>query len=382
VTASRLTSRIFSVFAFLLGVAYSASNAHAFPEMVRHGYSNCTSCHSSPSGGGILNAYGRSTSQAVLSAYGQERESLPLYGVAPLPEAFQVQTFVRGIQTYSDTPQARSGDSQFMQADVSASAVVNQFTVVATGGIDPNYLSGKPTTENKFFSREHYVMVRPDSGALEGTSLRLGRFMMDYGIHEPDHTVSTRQGLGFGPYAESYNLEAGYQGERFSGAVTGIFGRPERSGLQSEQGIALTGAIHLAEKYKLGLSFFQGYSTGSSRQVTGPYGILGFTERFYLLSEWDWQFRHGANQTSAGNAGFVSFNRLGYEIIQGLHFYIQHQYDFSRLGEPTAHDHAFAPGILFYPRPHFEFQAQLGRDYNSALDQNETSGFIMGSFYL
>ncbi|MFL5815175.1 MAG: hypothetical protein ACJ763_16480 [Bdellovibrionia bacterium] len=368
--------------ALLLGASTLTSNAYAFPEMVRHGYSNCTACHSSPSGGGILNAYGRSTSQAVLSAYGQERESLPMYGVAPLPEAFQIQAFVRGIQVYQDTPQASSGDSQFMQADLSASAVVNQFTVVATGGLNPNTLSGKPTTDNKFFSREHYVMYRPDSGALENTSLRLGRFMMDYGIHEPDHTVSIRQGLGFGPYAESYNLEAGYQGERFSGAVTGVFGRPERTNLKSEQGLALTGAIHLAEKYKFGLSFFQGYSTGASRQVAGPYGILGFTERFYLLTEWDWQFRHGISQTNSGASGFVSFNRLGYELIQGLHFYIQHQNNFSHLGEPTAHDHSFAPGILFYPRPHFEFQAQLGREYNSALDQNETSGFLMGSFYL
>ncbi len=366
----------------LILAASPASNAYAFPEMVRHGYSNCTSCHASPSGGGILNAYGRSTSQAVLSAYGKEQESLPLYGIAPLPEAFQIQAFVRGIQTYQDTPQARSGDSQFMQADLEASAVMDQFTVVASGGLDPNSLSGKPATESKLLSREHYVMFRPANPALENTSLRLGKFMMDYGIHEPNHTVSTRQGLGWGPYAETYNLELGFQGERISGALTGVLGRPERRLVKSEQGLAMTGAYHLAEKYKLGLSFFQGYSTGSSRQVAGPYGILGFTERLYLLSEWDWQFRHGTSSTSSGNSGFVSFNRLGYEVIPGLHFYLEHQNDFSRLGDPRSLDHSFAPGILFYPRPHFEFQAQMGRDYNAVLDQSETSGFLMGSFYL
>jgi hypothetical protein len=366
---------------FLAGMAISTS-AHAFPEMVRHGYANCTSCHSSPDGGGILNAYGRSTSQAVLSMVGQEREALPLYGAVALPEAFQIQSFVRGIQTYQDTPQSRSGDSQFMQADLEASAVLQQFTVVASGGLDPNSISGKPTTNNKLLSREHYVMYRPADPSIENASIRLGKFMMDYGIHEPDHTVSTRQGLGFGPYSESYNLELGYQGERFSGALTGMFGRPERGQVKSEQGIALTGAMNLAERNKLGLSFFQGYTPGSSRQLAGPYGILGFTEHLYLLSEWDWQFRHGANQVTSGNTGFVSFNRLGYELIQGLHVYFEHQNDFSRLGDPTAHDHSFAPGILFYPRPHFEFQAQMGRDYNSALDQSETSGFLMGSFYL
>lgn len=379
---SRASALLSFIIVLFLGLGGASSNAFAFPEMVRHGYTNCTSCHTSPSGGGILNPYGRSTSQAVLSSYGQERESLPMFGVAPLPEAFQIQAFVRGIQTYQDTAQARSGDSQFMQADLEASAVVNQWTVVASGGLDPNYLSGKPTTDNKLFSREHYVMYRPKGETWENLSLRLGKFMMDYGIHEPDHTVSTRQGLGWGPYAESYNLEAGFQGERFSGAVTGVIGRAERPNLASEQGVALTGAYNLAEKYKFGMSFFQGYSTGSSRQLAGPYGILGFTERFYLLSEWDWQFRHGSTQTTSGNAGFVSFNRLGYEVIQGLHFYIEHQNNFSHLGDSTAHDYSWAPGILFYPRPHFEFQAQLGQDYNSAVDQNETSGFVMGSFYL
>jgi hypothetical protein len=361
---------------------FFATQAHAFPEMVRHGYSNCTACHASPSGGGILNAYGRSTSQAVLSAFGQERESLPLYGAVPLPEAFQIQAFIRGIQTYQDTPQARSGDSQFMQADLEASVTLEQFTVVASGGLDPNLLSGKPSNDRKVFSREHYVIYRPALTALENTSIRLGKFMMDYGIHEPDHTTSTRQGLGWGPYSESYNLELGYQGERISGALTGVFGRPERRLLKSEQGVALTCAYHLTDKYKIGLSFFQGYSSGSSRQVAGPYGILGFTERFYLLSEWDWQFRHGANQASSGSSGFVSFNRLGYELIQGLHVYFQHQNDFSRLGDSGSRDHSFAPGILFYPRPHFEFQAQLGRDYNASLDQSETAGFLMASFYL
>jgi hypothetical protein len=95
----------------------------------------------------------------------------------------------------------------------------------------------------------------------------------------------------------------------------------------------------------------------------------------------DWQFRHGQRATQ-GAAGWVSYNRLAYELAQGLQLYMMHQSDYSHLGEPTARDHTFGPGILFYPRPHFELQAQLGRDYNAALDQDETSGFLMGSFYL
>src|SRR5205085_7542172 len=42
----------------------SSTPALALPTMIRLGYPNCSSCHISPQGGGLLNAYGRGIDQA------------------------------------------------------------------------------------------------------------------------------------------------------------------------------------------------------------------------------------------------------------------------------------------------------------------------------
>ena len=59
--------------------------AQAFPEMIRLGYVNCTSCHVSPNGGGLLTDYGRSISSEALSTWAKPKEELPGHGFLPEP---------------------------------------------------------------------------------------------------------------------------------------------------------------------------------------------------------------------------------------------------------------------------------------------------------
>src|SRR5579872_5347575 len=94
-----------------------AQSAFAFPELVRHGYVNCTSCHVSPSGGGALTEYGRQLSADVLSMSSYEGEGGFLHGAAKLPEWLAVGGDVRAIQIYRSTPQATQWRFLFMQAD-------------------------------------------------------------------------------------------------------------------------------------------------------------------------------------------------------------------------------------------------------------------------
>src|SRR5215475_7723887 len=51
----------------LLGLSASPA-AHAYPFMIRHGYTQCSSCHTDPSGGTFLNEYGRAQSELLLSS--------------------------------------------------------------------------------------------------------------------------------------------------------------------------------------------------------------------------------------------------------------------------------------------------------------------------
>ena len=72
--------------------------------MVRFGYSNCITCHVSPSGGGVLNQYGRELSKEILSTWGAKGEQYFSYGIVKLPQSVNLQAFVRALQYRRDTP--------------------------------------------------------------------------------------------------------------------------------------------------------------------------------------------------------------------------------------------------------------------------------------
>src|SRR5665213_92015 len=79
--------------------------AMAFPEMIRHGYVNCTSCHVSPSGGGVLTQYGRQLSGDLLSMAATEKETPFLHGLVQTPEWLLGGGDFRAVEIYRNTPQ-------------------------------------------------------------------------------------------------------------------------------------------------------------------------------------------------------------------------------------------------------------------------------------
>jgi len=121
-------------FTFILVFMGHPLLSHAFPEMVRHGYSNCITCHVSPNGGGIVTPYGRALSQEILSAGGtKDWESKFAYGAVDLPKWLQLGGDVRVLQTHLDTPNIRLGKLILMQADFEAA--VNYSGVFVAGTI-------------------------------------------------------------------------------------------------------------------------------------------------------------------------------------------------------------------------------------------------------
>src|SRR5690242_17806457 len=90
-------------FIFLATTLFWSSMSLCFPEMVRHGYNNCITCHVSPSGGGVLNHYGRSLSLEVMSFSGSEGEE-QLLGFVKTPYWLNVGGDVRSVQYYTNTP--------------------------------------------------------------------------------------------------------------------------------------------------------------------------------------------------------------------------------------------------------------------------------------
>jgi len=331
-----------------LSLSTNSSLLLAYPEMSRHGYANCTACHVSSNGGGILTPYGRQLSQELLSTWGKEEESKFLYGAFHPPDWLNLGGDFRAVQTYLNSPKVEQGKFIFMQADLEAAVSLKKWQLVTTMGRQ------EPTTFNPaggtIFSRRHYVNYRPT----DQLSLRAGRFQTAFGINTADHMIVTKRGLRFDEGSETYNVEAAWLGDDIDTFVTAVFGRPDAPQLNLDKGVAIRSGVFLGERFKTGLSYFYGVNDLGKRHLIGPYGILGITPRFFVLLEID--FQNNRPQTGELQWGAVNYLRVNYEVFRGVHAYVTQELsklDFSNSKNTTE---AYGIGLQFFPRPHLEIQ--------------------------
>lgn len=329
---------------FLLAVgligALVPGRAEAFTEMIRHGYANCTSCHVSPTGGGALTEYGRSLSADLMSTWSKEHESDFAYSVVKLPDWLAMGGDVRGVSIYRNTPQVKSGRFLFMQADLEAAATYKQVTVDASFG----------TYTGPVQARRYYVNYRPS----DELSFRAGHFTQAFGLMDPEHTSATHRGVGFDEGGETFNLEAAWLGEHFTGYLTANLGDADDPARPDpEKGVSVRPAFSFADRYQVGMSYYYGTASGNKRHLVGPFAVLGFTPHFFLLSELDYQSR----VPDAGDTknGVATYNRLGYEPMQGLIFYLSQNLLKADFADANSFYNQYGIGTQFFPRPHFEF---------------------------
>ncbi len=360
-------NRSFFALAALVLAAGLSLESFAYPEMVRHGYVNCTSCHNSPNGGGIINGYGRVQSEEVLSTWSREGEGGVAHGYLPSIEPLSLGGQFRALQLVQENANARSGRFMLMQADFEAAFTWKAFEVVATAGFQD--ASGNP-----FVSRRHYLIFRPNPESR--WMFRFGRFQPAYGINVADHAIATKMGIGLGQGTESYNLEAAFLGEQCDFFATAVFGRP---GEDRDRGLTLRGSYNLSDKHKLGVSYYYGNHTNSTRHLVGPYAILGFSEHFFLLAEL--AFQAYTSPTAGATFGPASYARLDYEFVRGVHGYLTGEWSKTNAANPSKG--AFGIGAQFFPRPHFELRAEYNKRQDS-LTGNALSDYawFMAHYYL
>lgn len=321
--------------------------AFAYPEMIRNGYNNCAVCHYSQNGGGLINAYGRQLSREVLSTWGLEGEEQFLYGIVKPPEWLAAGGDFRFVQLHRDTDAGHDKKFIMMQADAEAAITYKKIFIDGTAGYEeknPRYAIGPG-----FVSRRHYINFQ----ATDELAIRGGKFLRDFGINTAEHTIATKRPLKFDESSETYNLEFTYLTESWSVSATGVFGLPNYAAVLPEKGAAAVASHYFNETYKVGGSYYYGTSSQGSRNLFGPWAILGFTPHFYLLSEFDFQ----QQLTPQHTFGSVNYQRLGYEVVQGLHLFITQEHQFLDWEHPNqSFSGAYGAGMQFFPRPHFDIQ--------------------------
>ena len=364
----------------ILSLFLFTGSASAYPEMSRHGYTNCTACHLSPSGWGVLTEYGRALSKEVLSTWSSEVEEKFAYGVVSPPEAMLVSAYLRGVQVYKNSPTVKEGYPILMQAD--GEVAYNGTKWAVDGTIGRQEIGPPPRAEGRVYSRRHFVMVRPT----EEQSVRLGKFQKFYGLNDPNHIMYVRNLLNFGYDTETYNAEYAYLGEHISAYATAFDGNmSDRYNSAQENGGTVSASYFLADMHKLGASYYYGDQNSSGinqrRSVYGPWFIIAWTKSLYSLSELDFQKK--LNRTTAvTQSGYVTSNRLSYEIFKGVLPFVL--FDRAQLNsdDPTSTRQTYGTGMQWYPRPHFEISAawQKERVWTS-LAYNDLA-WLMLNFYL
>lgn len=300
-----------------------------------------------------MTPYGRSLSREVLSTWGKEEETAFAYQFKEPPEWLVPGGDVRSVYIYRKNPRLEEGRWILMQADLEAYAnIQDKWYIGGTLGFEREK-RGAVYAERGVF-RRHYVNYRPT----DTLSLRAGKFQHGFGINLPDHIIVTKRGLGWDQDMETYNLEAAYLGENWNHYVTGIFGRIDDSTLVRDKGFAWTTSYAFLERFKVGFSYFYGSRQGTRRHVFGPWAIIGFTNRFYLLTETDFESKdpRRAARNATKTRGIVTYNRLGYEIFQGFHVFFAEELSFLSLQNSATRAWGHTLGAQWFPRPHLDVQ--------------------------
>ena len=118
-------------------IVFVSLNVSAFPDMIRHGYTNCTACHMSPSGGGVLNQYGKSLSKEVLSTWGAEGEENFLHGAVDttaVNDWLVLGGDIRAVQVHQENDLIKRGKFIKMQAGVELGINQPKWAVVGSFG--------------------------------------------------------------------------------------------------------------------------------------------------------------------------------------------------------------------------------------------------------
>lgn len=373
----------------ILFALLGSTEAWAFPEMVRHGYTQCITCHTSHVGGNLLTEYGRSLSRELLSQptlagkESAEGDEQFMYGLVAPPKWLTLGGDIRTLQLFVESKDASRGRFFIMQVDLDASVQLGERwrAFASIGRIEARETDA--VAEDFVGSPRHgveYLFTHPE--AENRVTLRVGRFMPAYGILFPEHTFVTRTLLDFGPGQERYAAELAWNNEKTSVIATGIGARLEGKDTEDETGGILQVAHGVGEGSKVGVNYYNSRredlaGAKFTREIYGAFAHIGFTKQWYALLDVN------RPKSSTEKWGLVETMKLGYEVHQGWH--IVGVQEFANLDSEKSNPkfEAYGIGTQWFPRPHWDFYGLYRKERNTAAGNDFSDVvWLIGHFYL
>jgi hypothetical protein len=332
--------------AALVGVA---GRAAAEPMFLGRQYARCTTCHFSPTGGGLLTPYGRSLTREELStlgpgrgagAPGREQEFLyGLLGDALGPVSAWIDLRPSHLDVRADG--FRSTRDFLMNAELTAAGRWGAWTLYAEVGRQPR------TGHTRVDSFEHWVSFQGE----RGLGFRAGRFIPAYGLKLADHTAFTRASLALDNDNQIYGLELSYTGSRHLVQLSLGPGFADGVGDPARRAFTATARWQYDLQPRVTLVTSGLFRDGSGiAPRSGAFGVafgVAPVSRLTLWTQVDARLRQGA-----GGAGYTFLADAALEVYRGvwLTFSPQLLTDF---GDPSSGAFRLNLGLKLFPRTHW-----------------------------
>lgn len=366
-----------TVFSFVVGLLFLNISAQAFPEMIRHHYVNCSACHVSQTGGGVLNAYGRTISYELLSTWGSADEAKAFYAIDPekVGEWLNVGGDVRGVQVHQENSQVKTGRYFWMQGGIDVAATYNKFTAMMTLGQVGGQRNESYQTMN-FVSPKYFLSAQVS----DEFSVRAGKFIPQFGLQIPQHTFYIKQNLLIGQGTERNTVEAIYNGELWNFSAAYAKSENQSAVRDEEKSYSAQVLRNINDSHKIGVSLWSGDAEVFKRNMIGLHAVSGWNEKFYTLAEID-QVKTTTKSTNAEKTAIYQMLKVGYEFYKGMHAQFVEQWGRPDLNTATENQSA-GVGMLWYPRPHFEFELLWSKQRTLNVDsQFEDYAYLLTHFY-
>lgn len=367
-------------------IVFTGMSVYSFPLMVKHGYTTCITCHFSPSGGGLLNSYGKFVAGELFGRYNTSEDALKWITAPEEDKFFNAGVLLRGAQSYFNTPTIKRGTFERMQADLEMVLSKGPYFAEMSAGLrGSSARAGQRDTDLKV--RTYYVGARDYWYAI-----RVGRFFPEFGIRNPNHNVPTRKGLFWNQGDEPYLAQASLLSPTFDYTIGYLEGAKETQ-LADRKGYLYTVSYKTGHT-RTGISNLEASNSNGKSQATSIFTNIGHNEQIYFHAEYAKKnvITYGDTSSSTNRVlatSDLTSMELGYEHTKGVFPYIGFD---STISTSVSHDDGASPdsriyylplGVKFYPYTHFEFIAQFapGRQVTATKSVGIESGFFMANIY-
>jgi len=320
-----------------LTVLLLGERAWAYPWMIRHGYTVCSTCHVDPSGAGLMTLYGRAQSELLLrTRYGDpppDEDPMKLggfaFGAVPLPEELLLQADVRGLALRVEPPSPAPGVTRLilMQADLAAGVIVDRFRASASLGYAHEGALAASVTHgegDRLVSRQHWAGIV--LGEDDAFMLRAGRMNLPFGLRAIEHTLWTKAATRTDVNAaQQHGVALSYASEAWRMEAMGILGNFQLSPPElRERGYAAYVERAFSQSAAVGVSSLITYADHDVaakrpvlRQAHGAFARLVPAKPVVIMTEGDLLVRSPTGAPS--EIGATGMLQVDVEPLQGLH---------------------------------------------------------------